>query len=86
MEEDLRVDGTDHTTLAVLRLRAVEPHGLGVHDTDCVGEEVVGGHGRCVRGHEAGEEGGRHVRHDVLNGYAGLVEGRLDNRVVLENC
>jgi len=68
----------------VLCLGAVEPDGLSVHDTDRVGKEVFGGHGGSVRGHEAGEEGGRDVGHHVLDGHAGLVEGRLYNRVVLK--
>ena len=77
----LRVNGTDHATLAMLRLRAVEPDGLSIHDADRVGEN--GGSG-SVRGHEAGEEGGAHVSHHVLDGHTGLVESRLDNGVVLE--
>ena len=83
MREGLRVDGADHTALAVLRLRAVEPYGLGVHDADCVGEDLGGCADRRVRGHEAGEEGGRHVGDYILDRYAGLIEGRLYDGMVL---
>lgn len=83
MVEYIRVDSAHHTALAVLGLRAVEPHGLGVHDTDCVGKNLGGRADRSVRGHEAREESGGHVGHHVLDGLAWLVESGLDNRVVL---
>jgi hypothetical protein len=38
---------------------------------------------RGVGGHEAGEEGVGFVGHDVLNGNARVVEGRLDDGMVL---
>lgn len=67
----------------MLRLRAIEPDGLGVHDADGVGQDLRSGTGGSVGGHEAGEEGVRHVLHYVLDGSAGLVESRLDDGVVL---
>lgn len=65
----------------MLCLRAVEPNGLCIHDADSVGQLLSGGVGGC--GHEAGEEGVGLVGHDVLDGYAGVVECRLDDGVVL---
>jgi hypothetical protein len=62
-------------------LRAVEPNGLFIHNADGVGQLLSGGVDGC--GHEAGEEGVGLVSHDVLDGYAGVVEGRLDDRMVL---
>ena len=83
----LRVDGTDHTSLAMLALGAVEPDGLLVCDADSVGEDLACGGQGGVGGHEAGEEGVGLVAHDVLNGGAWVVEGGLDDGVVLlEYC
>jgi hypothetical protein len=82
-EVHLRVDGTDHTSLAMLALRAVEPDGLCVLDTNGVGQDVGCGTEGGVGRHEAREESIGLVGHDVLDWYAGLVEGRLDDRVVL---
>ena len=79
----LRVDSANHAALAVLRLRAVEPYWLGVHDADCVCENLRGCADGSVCGHEAREESGGHVAHDVLNGHTGLVEGGLNDGVVL---
>jgi hypothetical protein len=76
---DVRVDGTDHTGLAMLCLGAVEPHRLCVFDVDSVGENALLSAVRCVGGHEAGEERVGLVGHDILDGYAGLVEGGLDD-------
>lgn len=78
----LRVDGSNHTRLAVLRLRTVEPDRLLVHDTDRVSENVLST-GGSVHWHEAREKGGSHIGHDVLNWYTRLIERRLDYRVVL---
>lgn len=64
-------------------LRAVEPDGLRIHDSDRIREYVSGGDGCCVSGHEAGEESIGLVWHYVLDRHAGLVEGRLDNGVIL---
>ena len=78
---DLRVDGADHARLAMLALRAVEPDGAcAVHD------EGVGGELGRARGDllEAGEEA-RGVRHDVIDGDAGLGEGGLGDGVVLSS-
>ena len=81
--EHLRVDSANHTSLTMLPLRTVEPYGLLVHHTDCVSEDLGSRTDGSVRWHEAGEEGGSHIWHDVLDRYTGLVEGRLDYRVVL---
>ena len=63
----------------MLGLGAIEPDGFGVVDGD--GED--GHHGVDVfDGHEAGEEPG-HVRHDVVDGHARVVEGGLDDGVIL---
>ena len=79
----LRVDSTNHAALTMLRLRAVEPYWLGVHDTDSVGEDLRGCADRSVGWHEAREEGGSHVRHYVLDWCTGLIKGGLDHGVVL---
>lgn len=79
----LRVDGTNHAALAMHRLRAVEPDRLGVHNTDCVCQLLTGGDGGSIGWHESREERVRLVSHHVLYRNAGLVEGRLDNGVVL---
>jgi hypothetical protein len=80
---NLRVDGTDHTGLAMLALRAVEPNGLCVLDANGVGQDIGCGTEGGVGRHEAREEGIGLVGHDVLDWYAGLVKGGLDDRVVL---
>lgn len=60
-------------------LGAVEPNGFGVGDGDS--EDRL--HGRVGGdGEEAGEEAGN-VRHDIVDGDAGVVKCRLDDRVVL---
>jgi hypothetical protein len=84
-EIHLRVDGTDHTSLAMLALRTVEPDRLCVLDANGVGQYVGCGTEGSVGRHEAREEGIGLVGHDVLDRYAGLVEGRLDDRVVLHD-
>jgi hypothetical protein len=80
---DLRVDSAHHTRLAMLSLGAVEPDRLRVRNPYGVREDLVLGHDGSVCGHEAGEEGVGLVGHDVLDGDAGVVEGRLDYGVVL---
>jgi hypothetical protein len=67
----------------MLRLRAVEPYGLCVHDADRVSEDLGSCSDGSVGRHESREKGGSHVGHDILNRYARLVEGRLDYGVVL---
>lgn len=82
-ERNIRIDGTNHTGLAVLTLRAVEPNRRRVLDANRVGQELV----RCdcgsIGGHEAGEESIGLVRHYVLNGNAGVVECGLHDGVIL---
>ena len=46
--EYVRVDSSNHTTLAMLSLRAVEPDWLGVGNADGVCEEVLGRGGSSV--------------------------------------
>jgi hypothetical protein len=79
----VRVDGTNHTGLAMLCLRAVEPYWLGVGDADGVGQDVGAGAEGGVGGHEAGEERVGLVGHDVGNWDAGVVKGGLHDGVVL---
>jgi hypothetical protein len=81
--KNVRVDCTNHTGLAMLSLRAVEPHGLLVLDADGVGQDVRGSSERGVGGHETRKEGVCLVGHHVLDRNTGLVEGRLDDGVVL---
>lgn len=38
----LRVDSSDHSSLAMLALRAVEPHGLVIGNTDGVCQDLAG--------------------------------------------
>ena len=75
----LRVYDANHSSLAVLSLGAIEPDGFGVVDGD--GED---GHHRVdvFDGHETREEPG-HIRHDVVDGDAGVFEGRLGDGVIL---
>lgn len=80
-EHDLRVDRTNHAILAMLSLRAVEPHWLCVHDANCVGQLLSGGVGCCR--HKSREKGVGLVGHDILDGYARVVESGLDDGVVL---
>jgi hypothetical protein len=80
---NVRVDCTNHTGLAMLSLRAVEPHGLRVLNMDRVGQDVRSSSERSVGWHEAREEGVCLVGHHVLDWYAGLIKGRLDDGVVL---
>lgn len=82
LEDDVRVYGSNHTGLAVLALRAVEPDGFIVRDADSVGQERVVS-GSRGGGHEARVEGVCLVRHDVRDGYARVVKRRLDDGVVL---
>jgi hypothetical protein len=83
MRLNVRVDCTNHTGLAMLALGAVEPHWLGILDVDRVGQNVRSSSERSVGWHEAREEGVRLVGHHVLDRYAGLIEGGLDDGVVL---
>jgi hypothetical protein len=76
VDVDLRwVDDTDHTSLAMLSLRAVEPHGCG-RVLDFVGEGPVcdglSGNSRDVAGEET-----------VVHRRAWLGEGALSDGVVL---
>lgn len=82
---NIRVDGTDHTSLAMLALGAVEPHGLLILDVDGVGQNVGSGAETGVGGHVAREEGVCLVLDHVLNGDTGLVKGRLSDGVVLSS-
>lgn len=79
VQKDLRVNGTDHTALTMLGLRTVEPHRLCVVDTNGVGQYIGCGAEGSVGRHEAREESVGLVGHDILNRYAGLVEGGLDD-------
>jgi hypothetical protein len=67
----------------VLSLRAVKPHRLRVFDMNSVRQDAFLRAVRGVGGHEAGEEGVGFIGHDVLDWDAGLVEGGLDDGVVL---
>jgi hypothetical protein len=70
-----RVDDTDHTSLAMLSLRTVEPYGCGrVLDFVCEGpvRNGLGGNGRDVAGEET-----------VVHGLAWLGECALGDGVVL---
>jgi hypothetical protein len=80
---DLRIDSAHHTGLAMLSLGAIEPNRLRVRNPYGVREDLVLSRDGSVCGHEAGEEGVGLVGHDVLDGDAWVVEGRLDYRVVL---
>jgi hypothetical protein len=82
-KEDLRVDSTNHTSLTMLALGAVEPNWLCICDADGVGEDLACSSQRGVCGHEAGEESVSLVGHYVLDGHAWVVECGLDDRVVL---
>ena len=64
-------------------LRAVEPNRLRILDTDSVGQDIRCSAEGSVGRHEAGEESVCLVGHDVLDGYARVVKGRLDDGVVL---
>lgn len=68
----------------MLGLRAVEPHGLGVHDADGISEKLLGCTDGGVGRHEPGEESIAGVGLYIGNRYAGLIECRLDNGVVLQ--
>lgn len=83
MEENSRINSSHHPILAMLALRAIKPDRLRIHDANRIREKVSSSYGRSVRGHETGVEGVGFVGHDVLDGDAGLVEGRLDDGVVL---
>ena len=83
MDENVRVDGTDHTSLAMLALRTVEPHWLVILDADGVCQDVLGGSESGVGRHEARVEGIGLVGDHVLDGYTRLIKGRLGNGVVL---
>lgn len=74
MEGDIRVNGPDHASLAMLPLGAVEPYWLGILDTDRVCEDLVLCGEGSVSGHVAGEEGVGIVGHNVLNGNTRVVE------------
>jgi len=76
---DVRVDSTDHTSLAVLTLRAIEPDWLRILDMNGVSQDAFLRAVRGVGGHEAGEKGIGFIGHDVLDWNAGLVEGGLDD-------
>lgn len=80
---DLRVDGSNHTILAMLALRTVEPDGLRVGNANSVSQDLVCCCERSVGRHETREEGVGFVRHDVLNGYARVVECGLGDGMVL---
>ena len=69
----------------MLALRTVEPDGLVVRNADSVRQKLGCRVHRCRCWHEAGEESVCLVGHDVLNRYARIVEGRLNDRVVLLN-
>jgi len=73
------IDGANHTALAVITLRAVEPEGRGVVDLKCPDGHRAGGGGG---GLEAGEETG-HVGLNIVDGRARVAKGSLDNGVVL---
>ena len=76
---DSRIDDADHAGLAVLGLRAVEPHGVCVAHVDRVRELAHGG-----GGHEAAPEGGAGVGGLGLGErHARLREGGRRNGVVL---
>lgn len=78
-----RVDGSNHTILAMLALRTVEPDGLRVGNANSVSQDLVCCCERSVGRHETREEGVGFVRHDVLNGYARVVECGLGDGMVL---
>ena len=80
---DLRVDSSDHASLAMLALRAVEPHGLVIGNTDGVCQDLAGSGERSVGRHETREEGVGLVGHHLRDGHAGVIKGGLDDRVVL---
>ena len=84
--DNLRIDGTDHTALAVAALRAIVPDRVGVHDTDGICQFASHSSissSSCCRWHEAGPESISLVGHDVSNGNAWLIKSRLGNGVVL---
>jgi hypothetical protein len=64
-------------------LGAVVPDRLRVLDADGVDELDARGAKGVVSGHEAREEGVGLVRHDVLDGDTRVVEGGLNDGVVL---
>jgi len=68
----------------MLALRAVVPHWLRVFNADGVGQDA--GAGGVGGGHEAREEGIGLVGHDVCDGNARVVKGRLHDGVVLSSC
>jgi hypothetical protein len=68
----------------MLSLRTVEPYRLGIFDVDGVGQDVGGSTERSISRHEAREESIRLVGLNVLDGYAGLVEGGLNDGVILQ--
>jgi hypothetical protein len=68
----------------MLPLRTVEPYRLGIFDVDCIGQDVGGSTERSISRHEAREESVRLVGLDVLDGYAGLVEGGLNDGMILQ--
>ena len=70
----------------MLSLRTVEPYRLGILDPDRICQDLGSRCERSVRGHEAREEGVGLVGHDVLDRDAGVVEGGLDDGVVLTKC
>lgn len=67
----------------MLSLSAIEPDGLVILDRYGVGEELVRRSGGSVGGHEAGEESICLVGHDVLDGYARVIECGLSDGMVL---
>lgn len=77
--ESSRVDRHDHALLAVHRLRAVQEHGLRVHDGD-----VEGAH-HAARAAVEGDEAAVHPREDAdgaVDGPAGRVREGLRHGVV----
>jgi hypothetical protein len=79
----LRVNGSNHAFLTVLALRAVKPDGLVIGDANSVGKKLRCRVCRSARGHEPRIECIGLVGHDVLDRYARVIEGRLNDRVVL---
>lgn len=67
----------------MLGLRAVVPHGLGVHDADGVCEELRSSADGGIGRHITREESVGGVSLHITDGHARLVESRLGNGVVL---
>lgn len=67
----------------MLGLRTVEPDGLRVGNANSVSQDLVCCSEGSIGRHETREESVGLVRHDVLDGYARIIEGGLDDGMVL---